>query len=331
MNKVLVTARSFGLVAPSCINYLVRNGFDVIRIPDDERPITPATLERWVELEQPQALVVGAEPITYGVINRAEGLRIITKHGVGVDNIDLEAATGRGVVVTNAPGTNNHAVADLTLCLMLSLSRQLCPANWSTKSGEWKRYIGCELHGKTIGVVGTGYIGKEVIKRAMGFGMQVCAYDVVADEAFAAKHGVQYLHLEQLLKVSDYISLHVPLIEQTRNMIGVEALARMKKTAFLINVSRGGVVDEQALYDALRTYQIAGAALDVFAAEPPTQSPLLALDNFLATPHMGGRTVESAEAMGALCADNIVRLFRGNRPDHIVNPQALLGFKLNLV
>ena len=323
MKKVLVTARSFGEVVKIGKEILQDSGFDVYRVPDEERPITETSLLRIVTRERPNAIVVGAEPISGKILAVAKELRIVAKHGVGVDNIDLAVATEQGVVVTNAPGTNTHAVADLTMALILALSRSLCWANQSTKSGNWTRFIGHELSGKNLGVIGTGYIGKEVVKRARGFGVNVYLYDVATDTDFAFKYGAQYVPLERLLAESDYVTLHVPLIEQTRNMIGEKELKLMKKSAYLVNTSRGGIVDEEALYRHLSNGDIAGAALDVFVTEPPEESALLKLDNVLTTPHMGGRTTESAERMGSVCAENIVKLFRGESPQHVVNPKAL--------
>lgn len=321
MKKVVVTSRSFGEIA-KCKEILLDNGFDVYKVPDEERPLTEAKLQRIIRRERPSAIIVGAEPITGKTLAGAKELRIVAKHGVGVDNIDLTAATAQGIIVTNAPNTNTHAVADLTIALILALSRGLCQANQSTKSGNWERFIGQELRGRNLGVIGTGNIGRAVIKRACGFGVKVCAYDVVPDTDFASRHEVQYVSLEKLLAESDYVTLHVPLIEQTRNMIGEKELKLMKKSAYLVNTSRGGVIDEKALYTHLRNREIAGAALDVFVTEPPEDRALLKIDNVLTTPHMGGRTIESVERMGSLCAESIVRVFKGAMPQHTVNPEA---------
>lgn len=323
MRTALVSSRSFGQVVSVGEELLVGGGFDVRRVPDSERPLDAPKLARIVAREDPTALIAGAEPISREVLEASASLRLVQKHGVGVDNIDLAAATRIGIVVTNAPGTNTEAVADLAIGLMLSLLRQIGPASQSTRVGKWERYMGRELGGLTVGVVGTGRIGRAVIRRLGGFGCPVLAYDVVQDWSLVATHGVRYVDLEELLEKSDIVTLHIPLMPETRGLIGTEELARMKRSSYLVNIARGELVDEFALAEHLASQRIAGAGIDVFATEPPQKSPLLAIPSVLATPHIGAYTLEAMEAMDRVCAETVVGLFSGARSSCVVNPEVL--------
>jgi len=245
---------------------------------------------------------------------------MVMKHGVGIDNIDLDAATSLGIVVANAPGTNTEAVADWVIATMLSLLRGVCAASNSTREGEWERFVGHELGAMTVGVIGTGRIGVEVIKRLRGFGAEVLSYDVVQHPELVSEYGVCYVSLEELLQQSDIVTLHVPLIEQTKGMIGARELSCMKDSAYLINAARGELVDEDALHKSLKARRIAGVALDVYATEPPQASPLIKLDKVLATPHIAAYTYEAMELMDRMCAKTIVDVFKGKQLQNILNP-----------
>ena len=248
---------------------------------------------------------------------------MVMKHGVGVDNIDLGAATSRGIVVANAPGTNTDAVADLTLGLMLTLLRRICTANASTHSGAWERYMGYELGASVVGVVGTGRIGAAVARRVHAFGAKLLAHDVVPNESLTTSFALRYVSLEELLRRSDIVTLHAPLLPQTAGMIGLEELGLMKESSFLINCARGELVDEVALCESLRSGGIAGAAVDVFATEPPQDSPLLEFENVVAVPHIGAYTYEAMEAMDRLCAQTVIDvLVNGRIPPNVLNPEA---------
>lgn len=273
--------------------------------------------------EQPDALLAGAEPIPREALAASPNLRVVQKHGVGVDNIDLGAATELGIAVANAPGTNTEAVADLTLGFMLASLRSIVPAAISTRSGGWDRFIGRELGELTVGVVGTGRIGRAVIRRLSGFGTRVVAFDVYRDEQVAKKLGFEYVSLERLLRESDIVTLHIPLMPETQNMISSSELSWMKPSAVLVNIARGELVDEQALARCLEAGGIAGAGVDVFATEPPQSSPLLKLPNVIATPHIGAYTVEAMDAMARCCAETVVAVFRGQCPGNVLNPTVL--------
>jgi len=250
-------------------------------------------------------------------------LRVVQKHGVGVDNIDIGAATELGIAVANAPATNTEAVADLAIGFMVSLLRSIVPAAMSTRAGRWDRFVGHELGRSTVGVVGTGQIGRAVIRRLSGFGSHILAYDVFEDAALAANTGIEYATLERLLRESDVVTLHVPLLDSTRNLISVESLRWMKKSAFLVNIARGELVDETALAEYLVAGSLAGAAVDVFATEPPQESPLLGLSNVIATPHIGAYTSEAMDCMARRCAETVVAVLAGEYPDNVLNRAAL--------
>ena len=318
--KVLSTSPTFGFYVSEPVEYLESHGCNVELISKGKEIPERQLIQNIGEYD---AIIVGIEKITLSVVQSSKKLRIITKHGIGVDNIDVDAASAKGIVVTNAPGTNSDAVADLTFGLFLSLARSIPFADRSVKGGEWPRIVGVQINGKVLGIIGLGQIGKKVAKRASGFDMRVLAYDVFKDEAFAEKWGITYLSLDEVLADSDFISIHVPISPSTRRLISERELNLMKKEAFLVNISRGGIVDEEALYRVLKERGIRGVALDVFAPEPPTGSPLLDLDNVIVTPHMGGYSFEALRETGMVCARSIIDVFEGRRPQFVVNPEVL--------
>jgi D-3-phosphoglycerate dehydrogenase len=319
----LVSSRSFAQVIRIGEEILVKNGFEVRYVSQEARPLDGPKLARIVARENPDVIICGAEPITAEVLMASEKLRMVMKHGVGIDNIDLNAATMQGIIVAHVPGANSEAVADLTIAMMLMLLRGIYEAVNSTKTGSWNRYIGHELGKMMVGVIGTGEIGTKVIQRLHGFGTRILAYDIVHNSDLILKYEVHYVTLEELLEMSDIVTLHVPLTERTRKMIGARELERMKESAYLINTARGEVIDEDALYAHLKAHRIAGAALDVFSREPPGASPLLQLDNVLPTPHIGAYTYEAMERMDRICAETITAVFRGEYSPNILNPTVL--------
>ncbi len=275
-------------------------------------------------LEGVDAVLADLDPFTARVLLAADRLKVISRPGVGYDAIDVNAATARGVAVCTTPGANRHSVAELTLALILQCARKIMENEAEVRRGGWDRVVGKEIAGSTLGIVGLGTIGKEVAQRARAFEMRVLAYDLMQDQQFAEEHQVTHVSLEQLLRESDYVSLHVFLDQRTHHLMNAERLAMMKPTAYLINTARGPVVDEEALIQALKEKRIAGAALDVFAHEPlPTDSPLRALENVYLYPHLAGSTQEVFRASGMMAAENAIRVLRGERPLHIVNPEVL--------
>src|SRR5450756_55288 len=283
------------------------------------------TEEELIELLRDADAVIAANDLfTARVMDACPGLKIIARTGVGYDAVDVEAATQRGIAVTITPGVNRHSVAEFAMAFMLQCSRLMMQNLSVIGKGEWKHHEGRELAGSTVGIVGFGTIGKEVAQRARAFEMRVVAYDVLHDHVFAESIGVSFVSLEQLLKESDFVSLHLLLNEQTRKLINAERLAMMKPTAYLINTARGPIVDEEALYQVLKEKRIAGAALDVFEQEPlQADSPLRTLDNLYMTPHVAGSTVNTRYGTAVVAAENVLQLFRGERPSGIVNSPAL--------
>ncbi|MFQ6090576.1 MAG: hydroxyacid dehydrogenase [Candidatus Bipolaricaulia bacterium] len=253
-------------------------------------------------------IVRSATKVTREVIEAAENLKAIGRAGIGLDNIDLEAARERGIKVMNTPGATSVSVAELTLGLMLALARHIPQATASLKAGKWekKKLMGSELYGKTLGIIGIGKIGREVAKRAAALGMDLVAYDPYVREAEVRDLGLKLLPLEDLLQYSDYITIHVPLTAETEHLLGEREFFIMKDGARLVNCARGGVVDERALYDALKKGKVAGAALDVFEEEPPKDNPLLQLDNVIATPHLGASAREGQVRSAVEIAEKLI-------------------------
>ncbi|MCS6950169.1 MAG: phosphoglycerate dehydrogenase [bacterium] len=269
------------------------------------------------------ALVVRSETkVTAEVIEAARRLRIIGRAGVGVDNIDVAAATQRGIIVVNSPEGNTIAAAEHTIALMMAMARNIPQADRSLRAGEWKRskFVGTEVYRKTLGIIGLGKIGREVARRAKGLGMNVVAYDPFTPTEVAERIGVKLTDLNSLLAQSDFVTIHTPLNEQTRHLINAERIALMKDGARLINCARGGIVDEGALAEALRSGKLAGAAVDVFSKEPPPpDNPLIALENCVVTPHLGASTEEAQVNVAVDVAEQIVSVLRGGPARSAVN------------
>jgi D-3-phosphoglycerate dehydrogenase / 2-oxoglutarate reductase len=274
-----------------------------------------------------EALVVrSGTRVSSTAVQRGERLRVIARAGVGVDNIDVEAATRKGILVLNAPESSTIAAAEHTIALLLALARRIPQAHASVAAGEWAReqFVGTELSGKTLGIVGLGKIGSEVARRAFAFGMRVLAHDPYVTEERARRLGVELGSWERVLRESDVLSLHVPLGEGTRALIGAPELESMKRGAFLLNCARGGLVDEDALLQALIAGTCGGAALDVFAEEPPARRhPLLAHPRVVVTPHLGGSTLEAQRSIAVDIAEQVLAALRGEPVHGAVNAPAL--------
>ncbi len=253
-------------------------------------------------------IVRSATKVTSELVDAAKNLRVIGRAGVGVDNIDVAAATARGIVVMNAPDGNTITTAEHTIALLVALARSVPQANSSLKSGKWERknFIGTELQGKTLGIVGLGRIGKIVAARARGLGMKIVAYDPFVAQQQSRDLEIDIASLDQVLSQADFLTIHTPLTVETRGLIDANALAKMKDGARVINCARGGLVDEQALHDAISSGKIAGAALDVFVEEPPpTDHPLLSLSQVIVTPHLGASTTEAQEGVAFTVAEQM--------------------------
>ena len=273
-------------------------------------------------------IIRSATRVTAEVIDRADNLKAIGRAGIGVDNIDIEAATKRGVIVANAPESNTVAAAEHTLGLMLSSARRIPAADSSLRDGEWKRsaFKGVEVSGKTLGLIGLGHVGAIVARGAHGMGMRVLAYDPYVSEDRMRQVNVERAETtDEVFEQSDFVSLHVPRTPQTIGLVNEASLAKMKPSAYIINVARGGIVDETALYNALKEGTIAGAALDVFAEEPTTQSPIFTLPNVVVTPHLGASTAEAQDRAGITAAEQVATALRGAVPLHAINAPVPMG------
>ena len=278
--------------------------------------------ELCAEVQHYDALVVRSQTrVTADVIEHGRNLKVIGRAGVGVDNIDVEAATRRGIIVANAPEGNTLAATEHTMAMMLSLARNIPQATASLKKKEWKRskFMGVELNEKTLGIVGFGRIGRELAKRAIALDMKVVAYDPFITKERAAQLGVDMMSMADLFKIADVITVHTPLIAETKHIINARSIATMKDGVRIINCARGGIIDEKALYDAVRSGKVAGAALDVFETEPPTDSPLLTLDNVIVTPHLGASTVEAQLNVAVSVARQCIEVLKGGAAKYVVN------------
>jgi D-3-phosphoglycerate dehydrogenase len=290
--------------------------------------ITGQSQEKLVEMisNYDALLVRSATKVTAEMIHAGKRLRVIARAGVGVDNIDVDAATHAGVIVVNAPTGNVVAAAEHTVAMLMAVARNLPQANAHVHEGQWKRdrFMGVEVRDKTLGTVGLGRVAQEVVRRAQGLGMNVIAFDPYVTAEYALQRGVTLTDLDTLVAQADFISLHVPLTPQTRHLIGRERLGRMKPTARLINVARGGVVDEQALAEAVAAGRIAGAALDVFENEPLEAGSLLrSVPNIILTPHLGGSTIEAQEKVAEDVALQVLDVLNDRPARYAVNAPIL--------
>jgi D-3-phosphoglycerate dehydrogenase len=302
--RVLITSTSFNKVDPLPRERLIRYGCEIVENPFN-RPLKEADLIPL--LADVDGVIAGLDDYSRKAIFSSTKLKVISRYGVGIDNIDLEAAKERGIFVVNTPEVNTQAVADLTFGLMLAVCRKIVHAHFTTQKGSWGRLIGRGVYRKSIGIIGLGRIGKAVAERARGFSMEILAHDVKRDELFSQSLGIHFLPLDELLAKADFITLHCDLNPGSKGIIGARELALMKKTAYLVNTARGGLIDENALFEALRDKRIAGAALDAFQSEPPVGSPLLTVDNILTTPHIGSYTHEALLEMGLIAVENLIQ------------------------
>jgi D-3-phosphoglycerate dehydrogenase len=307
---VLITTPSFGQHSREPWTALDEEGIPVRR-PKGTHPLSAKDLAE--ELTGATALITGLDDVNADVL-ATPGLRVVAKHGVGVDNIDLDAARRLGVRVVNAPGTNTDAVADLTVGLLLTTVRRIVPAHRSLVAGRWDRFFGPQLSGQVLGILGFGRIGQAVARRAHGFGMKLQAHDPFLPDTVFTEHDVVRTTLAECLTTSDILTLHLPPPTDGNPLLGRAELSTVKRGAYLINTARGGLTDEQALADLLHDGHLSGAAVDVFATEPPHDSPLLTAPNTLLTPHIGAYAHEANAAMGTTVARDIGRILRDEDP-----------------
>jgi D-3-phosphoglycerate dehydrogenase len=296
--KVLISDN----ISPKCIDILEKSGIEV----DVKIGMKPYELKDCIG-DYHGLIIRSATRVTSEIINVASNLKVIGRAGSGLDNIDRTAATKKGIVVMNTPGGNTITTAEHTISLMLALARQIPQATISMKAGKWekKKFMGVELFNKTLGIIGIGNIGSQVAKKAQGLSMNVIAYDPFLSEDKAKAMGVEKVDMEELLKRSDFITIHTPLTPETKYMIDKETIKTMKNSVRIINCARGGIINEKDLYDALITGKVAGAALDVFENEPPDNNPLITLDNVISSPHLGASTKEAQENVAVTIAEQI--------------------------
>ncbi|MDK2799301.1 MAG: glyoxylate reductase [Clostridiales bacterium] len=299
-----------------------------MKIWEDEMP--PSREVLLGEIEWVDGLVsLLTDKIDAELMEKAKKLKVVSNYAVGFDNIDLKEATRRGIMVTNTPGVLTETTADLTFALMMASARRLVEADKYVRVGRWKTWgpmlmLGQDLYGATLGLIGLGRIGYAVAKRAKGFDMNVIYYSTHRKEEAEKELGIKYVDLEQLLKESDFVSLHVPLTSDTKHLINKNTLSLMKKTAILINTARGPVVDEDALYEALVNKKIYAAGLDVMNPEPPSSdNPLLKLDNVIVLPHIASASIKTRTKMAIMAAENLVAGLKGEIPRNLVNVEVL--------
>jgi D-3-phosphoglycerate dehydrogenase len=296
---------------------LAEQGIDILKKEDDiEVDLnTELSHEELIEyIREFDALIVrSGTKVTAEIIDGADNLKIISRAGVGIDNVDVAAATRRGILVVNTPGANTVSAAEHTMTLLLALSRNIAPANTSLKNREWerKKFMGVEVNGKILGIIGLGRIGTEVAKHALAFGMRVMASDPYISPEHAARLNISLVDTPELIQKADYVSFHLPLNDETYHMLGEKEFAAMKDGVRIINCARGGICDEMALYNAIISGKVAGAALDVFEHEPPLDNPLLKLDSVLTTPHLAASTKEAQINVAIEAAHQVLNALRG--------------------
>jgi D-3-phosphoglycerate dehydrogenase len=316
MSRILVTVPELSATAGGLAGHYEVDG----RPLDFKRCRLDTPQPELVELLQEYEIVVaGGEQYTADVFQGAPQLRHVARFGVGYDAIDLKAATAHRVAVTTTPGTNHWAVADHAFGLILAIAHGIGRYSRAVRSGVWQKHRGIDVSGKTIGIVGLGLIGRDMVKRAAGFNMTILAHEPEPQQDFVEAHGVELVAFDDLLGRSDFVTLHMPLSAATAGIIDAPKLKLMKPTAYFINTARGALVDEAALYNALSSGSIAGAGLDCFTEEPPEDRRFLELDNVVITPHCASSTDGSWKACGAMVARNIQQFLRGEKPDGLVN------------
>lgn len=310
--KVLVTPTSYGKSDSRLLSELENQVGEVV-YNKTGRPLTSDEVREMVK--DCDAYLAGLDMIDRSALEFTNRLKVITRYGVGIDNVDLAAAEEKGIIVTNTPGANSVSVAELTIALILALARNIPDAASATRKGGWPRQNGITLEGKCIGLIGFGAIGKAVGKRLKAFDVRVLAYDMFPDKNFAAKFEIEIASLDQTLKEADFVSLHLPLMPETREIVNSGFLGKMKKGVYLVNTSRGELINESDLKTALEEGQLCGAALDVFSREPPgADNPLLQLPRVIVTPHCAAHTDGATNTMGWMALNDCLAVLNGVDP-----------------
>ena len=315
--KILVTPTSLQPGKPSEALEVLRAYTDDLVFNPTGRPLTEEELIPL--LKDCDGYLAGLDFITKKVLDECPHLKVISRYGAGYDRVDIAAAKENGIIVTNTPGVNAEAVAELAMALILATARKVPHLNATTRGGEWLRSTGVELKHKTIGIMGLGAIGKVVARCAKGFEMNVAAYDPFINEEYCKEHHIMVCTFDELLEKSDVISLHLPLMDSTKHLIGKEAFSKMKPNAILVNTSRGGIIDEDAAYEALKEGRLGGLGLDAFEVEPPHNCALFEFPNVVVTPHTGAHTQEATKNMAQASVQNLIDVLEGRDCPYIVN------------
>ena len=315
--KILVTPKSLNSTQPIVAMDDLRAFADTLVFNETGHPLGPTELLPL--LADVDGVLAGLDTYDERVLAGAPRLRVVSRYGAGCDNVDLAAASARNIVVTNTPGANAEAVADLAIGLMLSVARRIPLLHRAVQAGEWRVSRGVELYGKTLGIVGAGAIGRAVARRARGFSMRLLCHDPYVGDAAMAEEGMEAMALDELLRRSDVVSLHLPSTPQTFHLVGPGALGLMKPGVILVNTSRGELVDEEAVRGALVEGRLGGFGTDVYSVEPPTAGGLLSFDNVVTTPHTGAHTGEAVARMAELAVRNLIDVLSGHECRNVVN------------
>lgn len=317
--KVLCTVKNFGQLCPKAKELLISQGITLIENSHDD--VMPPEKLKDV-MKDVDFVIAGGDTWDAQVFEYSPALKFLVRFGVGTDKISLESATQRNILIGNTAGANADAVADYTLGLILAITRQIPLTDRTTREGCWYRPVGVGLYGKTLGIVGLGNIGRKVARRAQAFGLNVIAYDLNSNVAMMNKLNIRHVELGKLFRTADIVSLHIPATEKTFNLIDKSTLQQMKPTSYLINTARGELIDEDALYHALKNKVVAGAALDVFNQEPYSSvSPLSSLENIVLSPHNGAETQEAIDNGAMMIAQAILDYIAGVKPANLLNPE----------
>lgn len=305
MKKVLVTPRSFAKYnRQEVMDLFQKNNIEAIFNPYG----TIMNEEQLIEaLKDIDGLIVGVDPITEKVIDSAPNLKAIAKYGVGIDNIHMNRAKAKEITVSRTVGANSSAVADYSFALLMAVARRVVEIHNGCKNGDWGKKIALDVYGKKIGILGLGAIGRGMVERAKGFNMDIYGYDVFKDEEYIQENNIKFADVERIVRECDFISIHMPLTEDTHHMIDKDLLSKAKSNLVLINTARGGIVDEEALYQAIVDKKIYGAGIDAFEEEPPENSKLLSLDNVVAGSHTAASSFEATNLMSLMATENIIK------------------------
>ena len=306
MAKVLITPRSFGQYSEIPYQKLSRAGIEVIKNPAGG---VLSKADMLTHIKGVDGIIVGVDPLDADVL-AAGALKVVSKYGVGTDNIDLEYCKANDIIVAIAKNANSEAVADYAFGLLLAVARRMVEIDKGCRSGDWSKKVALDVYGKKLGVVGLGATGRGVVARARGFNMDVYGYDIYKDEAYLKENRVTFATVARMMETCDFISLHMPLTEKTRNLINAESFKTAKSNLIIVNTARGGIINEDDLYEALKNKVIFGAGIDVFEKEPPGDSKLLELDNVIAGSHCAASTVGAVDTVSEMAVDNLIKAFK---------------------